>query len=428
MEHLRAAQKQATSIDPSFKDAIVDINTDRWMFTHGNEDRYPHPYIYFRNRDRDPDFSAGAHLREASYEEQDIPSVWYPRERTSVPVSERRYFLGQRPFPLIPLDAPQGIRLTRYSYCRRLNNAIASISSTRQPAALLPLIRIFEPALDACLTAGRDLPPLPCARLAELPPHPTPPAPALRAAPPMTIVIRGMPARGTFHIGLGDWSYDLVAPGQSKEKNYDESNNQYVMMPAGWFSNFRTHHTLYTGLSDNPRTPKPGRNELYVATRRDFVADGTEQEVRVTIEIDQERRHTVRIQRHLPALAGVALKSDWAPSAQGRPGYLIMNQSDREIRGYPDGAFWGTVETWRDGKWQYHSGNSSPKEDSLDSYFLEKNDWDFVKFSRQKQPSFIPGRYRFLVRYTTTINKQNIANADINLDIYEASSEFEINR
>lgn len=425
LANLHAAHLQAIRADPTVKDGLTDIK--QLMNGHDGREEYPHDYIGFWDNVQNVTFSIVIQLREATDENAHIPSVWYPTYRTSVPVSDKRYFFGRGSPRLVPLDDPKGIPLVGYSYARRVNNVIATIVSERQPSQLRPLIQNFEPAVDACLMDGRGLPPHPCPRMAALPPKPAVPSPVLRAAPPLTIEVRGMPARGWLHIAMGEWEYDLVESKQDNQKNQRKKFNQIIMPSIEWFSNFRELHTLYTGFSDNPKKSfeKQQQSGLLLSGTR-FRADGTERDIRVFIEINQDRRLSTRIERRLPALSNVILKPAWTPSAHGRPLYQFINHSDRAIREVSAGRnFGGIVESWRDGKWQYYAGNSpetKKTETQNNRLILKSGDQEFTEPRNQGPISFRPGRYRYLVKYTTTLDETN----GEGIDLFEVSSEFQI--
>lgn len=419
MDRLRVAQQKAASIDPSIKEGVVEITP--LPYEHGNGEEYPHQRIGFLDTSPQSTFSISIHLREVNTEDNDIPSVWYPTQRASVPISEKRYFLGQGSRRLVPLDASNGVHLLNYSYSRRVNNVIATIASTRQPPQLYPLIQIFEPVVDACLTDGQDLPPLPCPYMASLPPLPPSPPPVLRAAPPLTINIRGMPSRGRLHLSMGDWDYALVEPKQEEQAHYKKSSDRYKLTPIDWFSNFRTKHTLFTGFHNNPKKPETGM----LMTPTSVSADGTERDIRITVEINRDGSRSIRTVRYLPARADVTLQPGWTPAARGRPRYWIINHAGKVICGVSSGHFRGIVESWRDGKWQHHSGTPLDIDNVTNQgtgECLNTGDSMIAKFQSQRKLIFRPGKYRYLVYFMISPDGNNSKDAEL----FEVVSEFEI--
>lgn len=424
LEHLRAAHQKAISTDPFVQDGTVEINPIQ--YGHGSKEQDHHLQIdgFFKTKNAPGHFSFKIEPRETRSEHVDIPSVWYPTSATNVPVSERRYFATEKSQRLIPLDDPKGAVLQSYFYHRRINNVIVQLSSTLQPAPLLALLKLMEPALDACLMEGKDLPPQPCARIASLPPHPVLPDPVLRAPPPLTIKVWRMPKRGRLHLLLGTWRHELVRNAQAKQNNVSTPQDPITITPIDWFANFRKWQRFASGFSPDP-------NQTIIVGGRLIHADGTERNVEINVTFEKDRLESVQIVRHLPTLADVSLVPDWNPSEYGYPSYLIINNSGKTLHGTGlFNKFEGTVEIWQDGKWQHFAAKPPARNQKGCGRCyrgepgdpLESGDWVFAGPSQQGSYEFKPGRYRFSLEYKTAPHVTD----DRIVDVFEINSEFEI--
>lgn len=424
---LRAAQAQAAR-SASFV-GLGEVKLNQINRPHYQKQEYPHSQVSFWEGDNDHETSIVVELREDLYEDNEIPASWYPEMSATVPVSQRRYFIDEDSSQLVPLDNAQGKRLRRYEYHRRLNNAIGRIRSDRQPDQLRVLLKYLEPAVDACLLAGQDLPPFPCPRVASLPPRPAQPAPVLRPAPPLTIQVVGMPKNSRLHLSMGDWKYDVISPNTTSNVNSAKVPSLYLIKPTHWFSNYREYHTLHVGFESPPRLKRRENEPGLLLGGTSIHADGREREVTVKVTVEAGGGFSIHTVRRFPGLPGVRLQPDWTPSPQGKIAYLLINQSPQDIRRvFAETDTRAGLEIFRNGKWEpYYESPKEAKRLKCANYivnesYIEAGDWEFIDASQPDSENFSPGRYRYTEAYTTTMDSK----CTKSMDLYEVNAEFEI--
>lgn len=405
--YLAVARSQAAGINAVFTDRQPSLRTS--MLDHFRGVDYPHYFVSFSTPGSE--FQAIAGQRESESELNEIPSVWYPSDRTSIQPSDRRYYRSDRNRQLVSLDDAQNIRLVRYSYSRRINNVFAHIYSRLPPDQLRRIIPFFERALDECLRDGQHLSTAPCPRIAALPPRPIIPQLGLVSAPPLTIELRRVPQRGRLHLELGDWVYDLE---DSNQKSNTREYQEHEVVPSGWYSYFRSDHVFSV---DAPN----GKSRKLT-----FPIDGNEKRVKIYVEIGHDAELLVRAVRYYSSLAGVTLKPDWRISPMNQPYYLLVNQSGKSIQSISPNHLFGTIQTLRVGQWSlYDAVSKFCPEVSFPQCgtVLKSGDWAETSVEAPRDNHvFPPGRYRYKVEYTVP-NDNTCSDVE---NVYELFSEFEI--
>lgn len=188
MDRLTWAISEARKIDPSFSDSKLKTPY-QWVEGRDGTESAPGLDLELRRPGQGEfgrRFSVSVQL-ETTGHERNVAEVWTAEQNPDLD-PKRRYFWARERSEVVDLEQPGTASLWEYLYWRRQGNVIASIhghEKLESPVILLRLVQIFEPAVDACLSSGMELPRVLTQHpVAEWPVAPLPPrSPAVRAEP-----------------------------------------------------------------------------------------------------------------------------------------------------------------------------------------------------------------------------------------------------
>jgi len=196
--------------------------------------------------------------------------------------------------------------------------------------------------------------------------------------------------------------HDLWSIDSYKERNKNKENGKTIKIAANnWFEKEGIYklsvHIQYVDTL-------LAKDEVL-----EFEMDGQEKNVEATFIItnykDKINAHLsdIYIRKFYKASDSVSLEAKWIPDSNGMPEYIIINNSNRTINGTVlGGDFWGWVEKFNNGKWEYYNrggfcGTGVP----FVSIPPGKTDLSYEGYFIGDVKQFTKGKYKYCVYYST---------------------------